>query len=186
MLTYEPHVIEQVYLGTVAPLVDVRGWFARDFDAVALQAAGGPSISWVELNQSRSPRSTIRGMHFRRDLRQWKQIRVARGAIFDVVVDLRPFSSTYLSTLCMELSDENMRQLILPPGCAHGFQALSPEADVIFNFSVAADLAIESGFRYDDPALAIRWPISPPIIGDRDTGQPAFSEVMADFERDFG
>ena len=177
MIEYWPYGIAGLYLGRSTPAVDGRGSFARTFDAAALRAAGGPALSWVEVNHSRSRRATLRGLHFRRDLRQCKQIAVLRGAVFDVVVDLRPWSATYHEVITVELDETRIEQVIIPPGCAHGFQAVSAEALISFASTVPTDTSLDGGFRFDDAAAGVSWPLSPPIVGDRDAALPGLDAV---------
>lgn len=180
MLNYQPTTINGVMLGISTPVTDSRGSFARVFELQALRDAGFTNeVAWVDLNQSRSRRGTIRGMHFRLDDQQFKQIRVCNGAIFDVVIDLRPSSPTYLTTYETELSAENYRHLIIPPGCAHGFQALSTNVDLLLNSSVQYDSSVDAGFAWNDERFDIPWPIANALMSDRDRTAPPYSKIQA-------
>jgi dTDP-4-dehydrorhamnose 3,5-epimerase len=134
---------------------DQRGFFLETFRRSAL-AELGIEHDWVQLNQSRSGRGVLRGMHFQPGMA--KLVRCARGAIVDVLVDIRRDSPAFGSWEAYELDDREHRQLYAPDGFAHGFCVLSDEADVVYACSAYYDAARESGFRYDDPEVGIRWP----------------------------
>lgn len=155
---------------------DERGFFLESFraDTVA-DLAGG--VTFVQDNHSRSRRAIVRGMHFQPG--QWKLVSCARGAIFDVVVDIRPDSVTFGEWEGHELNDENHSQLLVPDGFAHGFCVLSDLADVTYKVSSYYDPAAEGGFRFDDPAVGIEWPITAQqlIASARDTAAPTLAEI---------
>ncbi|MFT4035851.1 MAG: dTDP-4-dehydrorhamnose 3,5-epimerase, partial [Patulibacter sp.] len=143
----------------IAPVVigDERGFFAETYREPLWSAHGVPS-QWAQDNHSRSSRGVLRGMHFAVGEGQAKLVRCARGAILDVIVDLRKQSPTYRRWEAVELSDENMHQLYVPIGLAHGFVVLSEVADVTYKCSTPYDPAVERGIAYDDPQLGIQWP----------------------------
>ncbi len=157
---------------------DERGFFLESFRADVL-AQAGIAIPFVQDNHSRSRRGIVRGMHFQPG--QAKLVRCARGAIFDVVVDIRPGSSTFGAWEGYELNDETHHQLFVPAGFAHGFCVLSDVADVTYKVSTYYDPGSEGGFRYDDPEVGIQWPIAPDalIASARDTGAPRLSELRS-------
>ncbi len=158
---------------------DHRGFFAETFRADAW-AAAGVDVAFVQDNHSRSRRGTLRGMHFQTEPGQAKLIRCARGAIVDVVVDLRRGSPTFGEWEAFELDDENMRQLFVPVGFAHGFCVTSEVADVAYKCSNYYDAATEAGIAYDDPEVGIVWPAGvEPIVSERDATAPRLSEVAA-------
>jgi dTDP-4-dehydrorhamnose 3,5-epimerase len=134
---------------------DERGFFTETYQRDAYSGVG-IDIDFVQDNQSRSRQGVVRGMHFQPG--QAKLIRCARGRIVDVLVDIRPASATFGLWEAYELSDENGHQVYCPDGFAHGFCVVSDVADVIYKISTYYDPAAESGFRYDDPAVAIEWP----------------------------
>lgn len=164
---------------------DDRGWFMRAQCAAALGAAGVPFGAHVQTNQSRSRRGTVRGLHFRRELRENKIVHVTHGRIFDVVVDLRPWSPSFLRWQGFELDDHVSRQVVVPPGCAHGFQALSEVADVAYYVDAAYDPAADAVAAWDDPELAIDWPLPDPIVSSRDRDAPAVRELLPQLDRWF-
>ncbi len=159
---------------------DARGSFHESFRADAWERAGVRE-RWVQDNQSRSARGVVRGLHFAVGAGQAKLVRCARGRIWDVAVDLRPGSPTYRRWEAHELDDVACRQLYLPTGFAHGFCVLSDVADVLYRVSTYYDPAVERGFRYDDPELAVPWPQDAPhVLSERDARAPALREVEAE------
>jgi dTDP-4-dehydrorhamnose 3,5-epimerase len=156
---------------------DHRGFFAETFRADAW-AAAGIAETFVQDNHSRSKRGTLRGMHFQVSPGQAKLVRCARGAIFDVVVDLRRSSPTFGRWEGFVLDDSSMRQLYVPIGFAHGFCVTSEIADVVYKCSSYYDAATEAGIAWDDPAIGIAWPIGvEPIVSERDTNAPRLADV---------
>jgi dTDP-4-dehydrorhamnose 3,5-epimerase len=156
---------------------DHRGFFAETFREDAWREAG-IDMTFVQDNHSRSHRGTLRGMHFQTAPGQAKLVRCARGAIFDVVVDLRRGSPTFGQWEGFVLDDESMRQLFVPIGFAHGFCVTSEVADVVYKCSSYYDGATESGIAYDDPAIGIAWPVSvEPIVSERDATAPRLADV---------
>ncbi len=157
---------------------DERGFFLESFRADVLdELAGG--AAFVQDNHSRSRRGIVRGMHFQPG--QAKLVRCARGAIFDVVVDIRPDSPTFGEWEAHELDDQTHTQLLVPDGFAHGFCVLSELADVTYKVSSYYDAPAEGGFRFDDPAVGIEWPIAPDqlIASARDTAAPTLAELTS-------
>ncbi len=155
---------------------DERGFFLESFRADVLTGVAG-GITFLQDNHSRSRHGIVRGMHFQPG--QWKLVRCARGAIFDAVVDIRPGSSTFGQWEGYELNDETHVQLLVPDGFAHGFCVLSDVADVTYKVSSYYDPAAEGGFRFDDPAVGIDWPLPTEqlIASARDTGAPTLAEI---------
>lgn len=130
---------------------------------------------FLQDNQSYSKKNVIRGMHFQKG--QAKLVRCVKGVIFDVVVDIRKESPTFGQWKGFELSEVNHHQLFIPDGYAHGFAVRSEDALVLYKVSTEYDPALESGFRYDDPSVAIEWNIASPIVSERDRKAPLFGEV---------
>ena len=157
---------------------DARGFFAETYRAGVL-AEHGVDHDWVQDNHSRSARGVVRGMHFQTEPGQAKLVRVVRGSIVDVVVDVRRGSPTYGEWEAFELSDENMRSLYVPIGFAHGFCVTSEIADVAYKCSWYYVAETERGIRYDDPDVGIEWPLP---VGElqpsqRDADAPLLREV---------
>ena len=159
------------------PIPDRRGWFTRVFDVAEHARAGIDHTALVQENHSRSRKGVLRGLHTRSQLREAKLVRCARGRIFDVVVDLRPWSPTYESVAHFTLDDERHLQVFIPAGCAHGFQALSDEADVCYRVDAPYAPDSEVGLAWNDPDLAIPWPIGDPVLSDRDAAAPRLADI---------
>lgn len=157
---------------------DARGFFVETFRRDAF-AAAGIAVDFVQDNHSRSARGTVRGLHYQARPGQAKLVRVARGAIWDVVVDIRPDSPTFGVAESFELDDVAHRQLFVPVGFAHGFCVTSDIADVTYKVSSPYDASEERGIAWDDPALAIPWPTDAPIVSERDRANPRLRDVIA-------
>jgi dTDP-4-dehydrorhamnose 3,5-epimerase len=138
----------------------------------------GITCEFVQDNFSSSKKGVLRGMHFQRSPGQVKLVSCIRGTIWDVAVDMRPDSSTFGKWEAVELSSDTMQQLLIPIGCAHGFCTMSDEAQVVYKVSAPYDPKEERGFAWDDPEVGISWPITSPILSDRDKSNPRFKEVV--------
>lgn len=156
---------------------DERGFFTETFQLERYQQAG-MTLPFVQENHSRSQRGVLRGLHQQRTRPQGKLVRVSRGAAFDVAVDLNPDSPTYGQHIGVELNDENHRQLWIPPGYAHGFCVLSEVTDVQYSCTDVYCPDDEDGVRWDDPDLAIPWPIQQPTLSVKDLALPTLRERM--------
>lgn len=166
----------------VEPIIhgDPRGWFQETYRRNVAQALG-ITDDFVQENHSRSERRVLRGMHFQvGDHPQAKLIRCARGAILDVVVDIRRGSPTYGQWEAWTLDDERGLQLYCPVGFAHGFCVLSSTADVVYRCSDYYDAACDMSIAHDDPALGIAWPAGDHIVSDRDRAAPLLADIAAD------
>ncbi len=150
------------------PHVDQRGFFSRTFDAEVMRTAGIAPSGFVQDSLSRSVRGVVRGMHVRRGDGEAKLVRCSYGAIFDVIVDLRPASPTYRNWESFELRDDEQVSLYVPVGCAHGFQALTDPADVSYRIDRPHDPSEDVSIAFDDPELAIPWPLPVTILSQRD------------------
>lgn len=158
---------------------DARGFFIETFRESALASLGLGEVAFVQDNHSRSGRGVVRGMHFQVGKGMGKLVRCARGAIFDVVVDLRRGSPHYGRWEGFPLDDVSHHQLWVPVGFAHGFCVTSEIADVMYRQTGYYDSDLERGIAYDDPALGIDWPISPAerVVSDRDAAAPPLSDI---------
>lgn len=132
---------------------------------------------FVQRNLSTSARGVVRGLHYQRTHPQGKLVTVAHGTIYDVAVDLRRGSPTFGQWCGVTLDAATARQLWIPPGCAHGFQALTDAAVVAYDLTAAYDPADEAAVRWDDPALAIAWPIAPAVVSARDAAAPWLADA---------
>jgi dTDP-4-dehydrorhamnose 3,5-epimerase len=155
------------------PNEDERGFFARTYDAGEF-AARGLCTTWPQASVSHNRRrGTLRGLHLQvAPHEESKLVRCTLGAIFDVVVDLRRESPAYTRSVTVELSADNRRQVHIPPGCAHGFQALTDGAEIAYWISAAYQPEAARGARYDDPLFAIEWPLPPTVMSQRDRDFP--------------
>jgi dTDP-4-dehydrorhamnose 3,5-epimerase len=164
----------------LAPLVhgDERGFFLESYRTSVL-AELGVNEDFVQDNHSRSRRAIVRGMHFQPG--QAKLVRCVRGAILDVLVDIRPSSAQFGQWASFRLDDIDHHQLYVPDGFAHGFCVLSDLADVTYKISSYYDPATEGGFAYDDPAVGIEWPALEGglIASERDRGAPTLAELRS-------
>jgi dTDP-4-dehydrorhamnose 3,5-epimerase len=174
---FEQTRLEGAYLIDLERREDERGFFARTWCADEF-ADHGLVNRLVQANVSWNARQgTLRGMHFQHPPHaETKLIRCTRGAIFDVIVDLRPDSETYKEWLGVELTDENRRALFVPEGFAHGYQTLVPDSEIIYQVSAAYAPQAEGGVRWDDPAFGIEWPdAGNALLSDKDRSWPDFT-----------
>ncbi|MQA79610.1 MAG: glutamate-1-semialdehyde 2,1-aminomutase [Streptosporangiales bacterium] len=153
-----------------SPHVDARGFFSRTFDSAVVRAAGLDPYAFVQDSLSRSVRGVVRGLHLRSGDGEAKLVRCSAGAVFDVVVDMRPDSPTYGNWESFELSGDTQVTLYVPRGCAHGFQALTEPADVAYRIDREHDPAEDVTIAFDDPELAIPWPLPVTTMSARDRG----------------
>jgi dTDP-4-dehydrorhamnose 3,5-epimerase len=168
------------------PHADHRGFFARTSDADVLASAGIDHRDFVQESQSRSLYRVLRALHGRRELTEAKLLRCAHGAVFDVVVDLRPWSETFLQWESFVLDDVELAQLYIPPGCVNGFQAISEVADLCYRMDARYAPGKDLTIRYDDPAFGIPWPLEDPIVSERDRAAIPLAEVLPQLESYFG
>ncbi len=155
---------------------DARGAFARTFCEREFAAKGLETRFVQHSLSSNLSKGTLRGMHFQRaPYEEVKLVRCVKGAIWDVILDLRPASPTYLKWQGFELSAANGRQLYIPKGFAHGFQTLEDESEIFYLISEFYEPSASSGVRHDDPRFAIDWPLPVSVISDKDRGWPDFS-----------
>jgi dTDP-4-dehydrorhamnose 3,5-epimerase len=155
---------------------DERGFFIERYNETRFAVNGLPT-RFVQDNHSRSIPRTLRGLHYQARPAQGKLVGVVRGAILDVVVDIRPLSATYGRHLATSLSDENGRLLWIPPGFAHGFCVIGAEpADVLYKVDSPYERSTEGGILWSDPELRIDWPFTDPTVSPRDQHLPRFHE----------
>jgi len=160
--------IAGAWLFMPAPHVDERGFFSRTFDVDDIRAAGIDPLAFAQDSLSRSARGVVRGLHVRRGAGEAKIVRCSYGAIFDVVLDLRPGSPTYRNWESFELTGDAQVSLYVPAGCAHGFQALTDPADVSYRIDRRHDPAEDLSIAFDEPGLGIPWPLPVSAISRRD------------------
>jgi dTDP-4-dehydrorhamnose 3,5-epimerase len=161
------------------PHVDERGFFSRTFDADVVRGAGIDPAGFAQDSLSRSVKGVVRGMHLRSGAGESKLVRCSYGAVFDVVLDLRAGSPTYGNWESFELRDNEQVTLYVPAGCAHGFQALTDPADVSYRIDRPHDPTEDVAIAFDDPELAIPWPLPVTIRSKRDSDAPSLAKVKA-------
>jgi dTDP-4-dehydrorhamnose 3,5-epimerase len=169
--------IDGVLLFVPTPHRDPRGLFTRTFDADIAAGHGVDPNSFIQDSQSRSHLGVLRGLHGRSGRGEAKLVRCAHGAISDVVVDARPGSPTYGRHEVFRLDDVDFAHLYIPPGMLHGFQALTDVADVCYRIDRPHNPAEDVAVRYDDPDLAIDWPLPVSTISERDLAAGAWRDL---------
>ncbi|WP_288255131.1 dTDP-4-dehydrorhamnose 3,5-epimerase [uncultured Hydrogenophaga sp.] len=160
---------------------DERGFFLESFNQRAFNEATGLDLQFVQDNHSRSAKGVLRGLHYQvAPHAQGKLVRVVRGSVFDVAVDIRPGSATFGKWVGVELSEENHRQVWIPPGLAHGFLVTSASADFIYKTTEYYEPAAERCIAWNDPTLAIHWPLRDmaPALSGKDASAPSLSEAL--------
>jgi dTDP-4-dehydrorhamnose 3,5-epimerase len=160
------------------PHADERGFFCRTFDAEVTREAGIDPAAFAQDSLSRSRRGVVRGMHVRRGKGEAKLVRCSYGTVFDVVVDLRAGSPTYRNWESFELRDTGQVTLYVPAGCAHGFQALTEPADVSYRIDRPHDPAEDVSIAFDDPDLAIPWPLPVTTMSQRDRAADSLETAL--------
>ncbi|NSX12903.1 dTDP-4-dehydrorhamnose 3,5-epimerase [Cupriavidus taiwanensis] len=155
---------------------DDRGFFFESFNARQFEEATGLKRDFVQDNHSRSAKNVLRGLHYQIQQPQGKLVRVVAGTVYDVAVDIRRSSPNFGKWVGVELSAENKRQLWVPEGFAHGFVVLSESAEFLYKTTDYYAPQFERSLRWDDPALAIEWPIDgAPVLSKKDENAPAFA-----------
>jgi dTDP-4-dehydrorhamnose 3,5-epimerase len=168
------------YIIDLEPFTDDRGWFARTFCKNEFIRVGH-NEEWVQLNHSLTKQTgTIRGMHFQmHPFSEIKLVRCIAGAVYDVIIDIRKGSSTFLNYFGAELSSANKKMIYIPKGFAHGFQTLSDDSELIYHHSQFYTPAAQRGIKYNDRLINISWPLAPVDISVKDTEQ---EELDANFK----
>jgi dTDP-4-dehydrorhamnose 3,5-epimerase len=153
----------------IEPRADERGMFARSYCAAEFAAHQLPS-GFVQCNVSFNPqRGTLRGLHYQDAPKpEAKLVRCTRGAAFDVIVDLRRDSPSFRRWVGIELTADNRRAVFVPEGCAHGFQTIAADTELFYQMSEFYEPELARGVRWNDPAFGVAWPLSSPILSDRD------------------
>lgn len=178
-MKFEPTPLAGVWSVETAPRGDARGRLTRLFCADAFAAATGRALRFVQVNHTVTAlRGTVRGLHFQHAPHaEAKLIRCIRGRVWDVAVDLRRDSPTYGRWHAVELSEDNERQFLIPEGCAHGFQALTDDAQLLYQHTAAWAPDHEAGVRHDCARLAIAWPLPVALVSARDRAHPTLDEL---------
>src|SRR5689334_20494154 len=163
---------------------DSRGFFARAFCQNEFEAHGlKPIIAQGNVAFNRK-KGTVRGMHFQfPPAAETKTVRCTRGAVLDIIVDLRPESPTFLEHVEVELTADNHRAIYIPERFAHGYQTLADETETSYQVGEFYTPGVEGGLRYDDPALGLSWPLPVSVISEKDAAWALFSEVETELKR---
>lgn len=174
-MIFTPTDIEGVVVVTPEPRADARGFFARTFCAREFGAAGlRPLVAQANVSFNHAA-GTLRGLHFQLPpAAEAKLVRCTRGRVYDVAVDLRPSSPTYLRHVGVVLDADERNALYVPEGCAHGYLTLTDAVEVAYQVSEFYAPGVESGLRWDDPALGIAWPGEVRVISEKDAAWPLY------------
>jgi dTDP-4-dehydrorhamnose 3,5-epimerase len=169
-ITVIPAAIPDILIVEPKVFDDDRGWFFESFNDKDFFAAVGQQVKFIQDNHSFSKKGVLRGLHYQMEQAQGKLVRVSRGAVFDVAVDLRQSSKTFGQWVGVELSGENKKEMWIPPGFAHGFLVLSDEAEFLYKTTDYWHAASEQCLIWNDPTLNIHWPEvgSQPILNTKD------------------
>lgn len=172
-----PTALDEVFVIEPKVFADGRGFFMESWNQNVFDAALGPT-QFVQDNHSRSSCDVLRGIHYQVGKPQGKLVRVVTGAVVDVVVDLRASSPNFKKWIAMELSGDNARQVWVPPGFGHGFLVTSDSADLVYKVTEFFDPDLDRAIRWDDPELAIEWPLSrPPDLSSKDRAAPLLADA---------
>lgn len=176
-MLFVPTELKDAYIVELEKFEDRRGFFARIWAQDEFEQQG-LETRIVQANLSYNhTRGTLRGMHFQRaPFAEVKLVRCVSGAIYDVIIDMRPESPSYKRWVGVELTASNRRALYVPAGFAHGFQTLVDNCDVLYQVSQYHTPQAEGGYRYNDPAFGIQWPLDVTVISDKDQAWPDFVE----------
>ena len=176
-MTFSPTPLQGSYIINLTPFTDERGWFVRTYCENEFREIGHVE-KWIQMNHSyTATKGTVRGMHFQLPpFREIKMVRCIRGKVFDVIIDIRKDSATFLQWFGVELSPEAMNMLYIPAGFAHGFQTLSNDSELIYHHSAFYTPGAEGGIKYNDPAVNIKWPLEVTSISERDVNHPVLNE----------
>jgi len=183
-MQFEALPLDQAFLVRVERHADLRGFFARSFCVQEFANAGLPTAVVQTSISFNGQRGTVRGVHFQwPPSRESKLVRCLRGALFDVLLDLRPNSSSYLRHVSVELDDENRDAVFIPHGVAHGFQTLADATEVLYQMTDFYAPALATGLRWNDPSFGIAWPLPDSIvISERDANYPDFDRQAFETE----
>ena len=176
-MIFTPTSVDGAFVIDVEPVGDNRGGFARTWCQREFEARG-LKVTPVQCSVSMNPvRGTIRGMHYQADPHgEPKLVRCTRGAVYDVVLDIRPMSPTFRRWISVELTEANRRSVYAPPGTAHGFQTLAPDSEVYYQIAQFYEPSSARGVRWDDPFFGIQWPDQPAVMSERDQGFPLWGD----------
>jgi dTDP-4-dehydrorhamnose 3,5-epimerase len=177
---FQPGKLPGFFLIEFIVFNDERGFFMETYKRSEFESAGIPDF--VQRNHSHSSRGTLRGLHYQRNPKaQGKLVRVIAGEIFDVAVDLRRHEPSFGAWDGFELSAESRKMIYIPPWCAHGFCVLSETADVLYETTAEYSKELEGGILWNDPDLGIDWPLTTPVLSERDQRLPCLRDADTGF-----
>jgi dTDP-4-dehydrorhamnose 3,5-epimerase len=178
-MIFRPTPLDGAYVVDLKPFQDNRGWFARYYCKEEFSVIGH-TAEWVQMNHSfTADHGSLRGMHYQiPPFREIKLVRCIAGAVYDVAIDLRRDSPTFLQWFGVELSAMNRKMLYIPEGFAHGFQTLSDNCELLYHHSAYYTPSAEAGLRFDDPLTGIRWPLPPAGLSERDKTHPLLTQAF--------
>jgi dTDP-4-dehydrorhamnose 3,5-epimerase len=178
-MRFEPSIVEGAHVIDITPIPDHRGFFARTWCETEF-AGHGLVASWSQSNMQGNPEAgTLRGLHFQEEpFGETKLVRCTAGSVFDVIVDVRPASPTYLRWTGVELSAGNHRMMWVPTGCAHGYLTLQPGSEVHYLTSHEYVPSAAKGIRYDDPTVGVQWPAPVTTISESDLEWPLLGDPL--------
>lgn len=176
-MNFETTPLEGLIIIHPKVFTDARGFFFESFNQEKFSEAG-IDLTWLQDNHAQSVMNSIRALHFQRGEGQAKIVRCTRGVIWDVAVDIRPDSPTLGKWHAVELSAENKKMFYIPSGFAHGYAVLSDVAESLYKCNRLYDPELEDGIAWDDPDLAIDWPVEHPLLSERDRRNRSFREYL--------
>lgn len=181
-MIFSPTPLSGCYEVIITPTIDDRGWFGRYFCVEEFKQIGHTD-NWLQINHSFSSKlGTIRGMHFQvPPFQEVKLVRCISGIIFDVVIDLRANSETFLHWYGTHLSSDNKKMMYIPKGFAHGFQTLIQNSELLYHHTALYNPGSEGGIRFDDPMVNIKWPLKVENISSKDMGYSFLDENFKGF-----
>lgn len=182
-MIFHPLTLKGAYLIEPEPFSDERGMFFRFYCRKEFHKINH-SKEWVQLNHSiTNIKGTIRGMHYQKPpFSEIKMVKCIRGSVFDIIIDIRKNSPTFLQWYGAELSESNRLMMYIPEGFAHGFQSLSHDCHLIYHHSEYYEPGVEAGLRYDDPLVSIKWPLPITLLSDRDQEHPLLTNQFKGIE----
>jgi dTDP-4-dehydrorhamnose 3,5-epimerase len=176
--TFTKTKIEGVVIVQPQVFGDERGFFMESYKKSEF-AENGIDIEFVQDNHSSSQKNVLRGIHFQREpMAQGKLVRVTKGAVFDVAVDLNPASPTFKEWVGVELTETNHTMLYIPPGFGHGFATLADDTHFLYKCTALYSPEHDGGVKFDDPDIGIEWPVKDPIVSAKDASLPYLKEII--------
>lgn len=180
-----PGELHGVVVFEPTPVRDERGFFTRTYDAEVAREAGLDPAGFAQDSQSRSAQGVVRGLHLRTDGGEGKLVRCSFGRVFDVALDLRPKSPTYLRWQGVILDDVEHRSVWWPRGLAHGFQTMTETADVCYRIDRTYAPGFDATVRWDDPEVGVDWPVPVTVVSEKDRSAPLLAELLGELPRWF-